>query len=145
MDFVRQSANIALLFTHRKRQFSCNLSRIKRHSRVVLLSVHAGVDVLVERSNTDLQSVATMARGAPCSTELGLDQSTDGFFIHSQNIRIQLSLSRVDLKATASALKVLRTTRGIFLEDQATGHTTVFTLFSKRPSVEKIIVPCLVD
>ena len=75
IDLVRQSANMALLFTHRKRQFSCNLSRINRHSRVVRLSVHAGVDVFVDKSNTDLQSVATTARGASCKTWLGSDQS----------------------------------------------------------------------
>ena len=63
-----------------------------------------------------------------------------GFFIHSQNTRIQLSLSRVDPRATASALNVLRTTRGIFFEDQAIGQTTVFTFSSNPPSVEKIIV-----
>ena len=114
IDLVRQSANMALLFTHRKRQFSCNLSRINRHSKVVRLSVHAGVDVFVDKSNTDLQSVATTARGASCKTWLGSDQSIEGSFNHCQKTRIQLSLSRVDPRATASALNVLRTTRGIF-------------------------------
>ena len=50
IDLVRQSANIALLFTHLNRQFSCNLSLMRRHSKVVLLSAHAGMDVFVDRS-----------------------------------------------------------------------------------------------
>ena len=145
MDFVKQSANMALLFTHLKRQFSWSLSRIRRHSKVVLLSEQAGVEVLVERSYTDFQSVATTDRGASRRMSLGFDQSTAGFFIHSQNTLIQLSLSSVDPKAIASALKVLRTTLGIFFEDHATGHTTVLTLSSSFPSVEKMSVPCLVD
>ena len=125
MLLVKQSANIALELTQRKPQFSERRSRINKHSNVVRNSVHAGVDVLVDRSYTDLQSVATVARGALLKTSSGRDQSTEGSFNHSQNTLSQLSLSRVDPNATDSALKVLRTTGGIFLEDHAIGHITV--------------------
>ena len=56
---VRQSASIALLLIQRSLQFSSRRSRMSKHSRVVLYSEQAGVEVFVERSYTDLQSVAT--------------------------------------------------------------------------------------
>ena len=77
MLLVRQSASIALLLTQRNRQFSSSLSLIKRHSKVVLCSAQDGVEVLVERSYTDLQSVATTACGAIAKTLFGSDQSLD--------------------------------------------------------------------
>ena len=145
MLLVKQSANIALELTQRKPQFSERRSRINKHSNVVRNSVHAGVDVLVDRSYTDLQSVATVARGALLKTSSGRDQSTEGSFNHSQNTLSQLSLSRVDPNATDSALKVLRTTRGIFLEDHAIGHITVRWFLAILPSVVKIKVPWRVE
>ena len=50
MLFARQSANIALPFNHRSRQFSSRRSRISRHSSVGLCSVQVGVDVFVDIS-----------------------------------------------------------------------------------------------
>ena len=78
MTLVRQSASIAWLLTHRSRQFSVSLSRINRHSKVVRNSSQTGVDVFVDRSNTDLQSVAIEAKGVDCRTSLGLVQFIPG-------------------------------------------------------------------
>ena len=105
--------------------FSCNLSRIKRHSSVVPYSLHDGVDVLVAMSYADLQSVTALASGALRKTLLGLLQSTDGSLIHSQHTRIYPSRSSAELSEMASALSVDVTTRGIRFELQAIGQTTV--------------------
>ena len=122
--FVRQSANIAWLHTQRSLQFSVNLSLIKRHSKVVLNSSHTGVEVFVDKSKTDLQSVAMDANGDSLSTSVGLVQSMLGSNSQDQIKRNQLSLSSVLLSAEASALKVLLMTRGILRLDQAIRQIT---------------------
>ena len=78
----------------------------------------------MDKSKTDLQSVAMDANGDSLSTSVGLVQSMLGSNSQDQIRRNQLSLSRVLLSAEASALKVLLMTRGILRLDQAIGQIT---------------------
>ena len=71
----------------------------------------------------------------------GVFQESFGFWIQCQNNLIQLSLSRVLLSAIASALRVDRTTRGIFLDVHAAGHTGAVSFALSRLVVEKMRVP----
>ena len=121
---VKQSANIAWLLTHLNLQFSAKRSRMRRHSNVVLNSSQDGVEVFVERSYTDLQSVAMVANGECCKISDGFVQSVLGFLSQAHITLSQLTLSKVPLNAVASALKVLLTTLGIFRLDQAMGQIT---------------------
>jgi hypothetical protein len=121
---VKQSASIAWLLTHLNLQFSAKRSRMRRHSNVVLNSSQEGVEVFVERSYTDLQSVAMVANGECCKISDGFVQSVLGFPNQAHITLSQLTLSSVLLNADASALKVLLTTLGIFLLDQAMGQIT---------------------
>ena len=68
-----------------------------------------------------------------------------GFLSHFQRRRIQERRSKHELRATASALKVDRTTRAIFLEDQAIGQTTLGLLSRIWQSVANILCPYLED
>ena len=96
------------------------------------------------RTCNQLPPMTSNDLGAGESTSLGSDQSIEGSFIHSHMTLSQLSLSRVDPRATDSALSVLLTTRGIFFDDHAAGHITVLTFSSNFPSVVKMIVACRV-
>ena len=78
-------------------------------------------------------------------TRLGSVRSIDGSTSHFQNKRSHDSLSRHELKATASALRVDLTTRAILREDHAIGHTTLGWLSRILLSVAKMIWPCLDD
>ena len=64
------------------------------------------------------------ATGDSLSTSVGFIQLILGSISQAQIRRSQLKRSNVLLKADASALRVLLTTLGIFLLDQATGQIT---------------------
>ena len=84
-----------------------------------------------------------VVKGEPCKISDGLVQSMLGSTIQAHMILSQPTLSNVLLRAEASALKVLRTTLGIFLLDHAIGQITESWFSAMLPSVVKTIVPCL--
>ena len=85
------------------------------------------------------------ANGDSLSTSVGFIQLILGSISQAQIRRSQLKRSNVLLKADASALRVLLTTLGIFLLDQATGQITDNWFWAIREPVVKMIVPCLED
>ena len=112
------------------------------HSKHVRYSSQVGVDVFVETSYRDLQSVTMDARGALANISSGSITFAPGFFNHSHNKRSQDILSRQELNATASVDRVDLTTFAIFFELHTTGQTTPTRFSAKFPSVTKTMVPC---
>ena len=83
------------------------------------------------------------ATGHVRKTSAGSVQLMLGSHSHAHKILSQLKRSSEPLSAVASALRVLRTTRGILRLDQAIGQITDSWFWAILESVVKMIVPCL--